>query len=323
MGISREKLLWLYERMRLIREFEERLPAEAAKGKPVSLGGGHSYVGQEAVAVGFCAHLKDDDFVGSTHRPHGHCLAKGVDVKAAMAELFGKATGTNRGKGGSMHLADLSMGFIGGNGIVAASAPHTVGAGLTAKVKGTDQVGISFWGDGGANQGVLHEALNMAAIWKLPVVFVCENNRYGITTPVEYSTSVSDIADRAAGYGMPGVVVDGQDIFAVYEAAGEAIARARRGEGPSFIEAKTYRYYDHAGRGDTGRYRPKEEEEYYRGRDCIGRFVERAVGEGLLTQAELDEVDARIQAQMDEAVAFAEASPSPEVHELYTDVFAG
>src|SRR5205814_3584946 len=244
-------------------------------------------------------------WIASTHRGHGHCIAKNVDVRPMMAELYGKATGTNRGKGGSMHITDMSKGMLGVNPILGMGAPHAVGAALTARVRGTDQVAATFFGDGAASIGAIHEAMNMAAIWKLPIVFVCENNGYAQSTPVEYAIAVENIADRAAGYGMPGVVVDGQDAIAVWEAADAAVRRARAGEGPTLIECKTYRYHGHASSDDPRRYRTTDEEERARARDCIKRFREHVLTRHLMTAAELDEIDARNSALIDEAVTFA------------------
>jgi TPP-dependent pyruvate/acetoin dehydrogenase alpha subunit len=318
MDISKDKLLWMYERMRLIREFEERLHADFAGGKIP--GFVHLYAGEEAVAVGVCATLRDHDFITSTHRGHGHCIAKGVDVKSMMAEIYGKATGACRGKGGSMHIADVDRGMLGANGIVGGGPPLACGAGLTAKVKGTDQVTVCFFGDGASNQGTTAEALNLAGIWKLPVIFVCENNRYAETTSPDYSVSGRDIAARARGFGMPSVAVDGQDVFAVHEAAHEAVTRARRREGPSFIEAQTYRYYGHF-EGDTIRYRTKEEEALYRSRDCLERFRGTVLRQGLLSEAELDAVERRARARLEEAVRFAQESPLPTTDQAVTDVY--
>ncbi|MBI3456936.1 MAG: thiamine pyrophosphate-dependent dehydrogenase E1 component subunit alpha [Candidatus Rokubacteria bacterium] len=318
MDISRDKLLWMYERMRLIREFEERLHADFAAGQIP--GFVHLYAGEEAVAVGVCASLRDDDFITSTHRGHGHCIAKGVDVKAMMAEIYGKATGACKGKGGSMHIADVDKGMLGANGIVGGGPPLACGAGLSAKVRGTDQVTACFFGDGASNQGTTAEGMNLAGIWKLPVIFVCENNRYAETTAPDYSVSGRDIAARARGFGMPSVAVDGQDVFAVYEATQEAVARARRAEGPSFIEAQTYRYYGHF-EGDTIRYRAKGEEELYRSRDCMQRFRKTVLGQGLLSEAELDAVDRGAKDAVDEAVRFARESPLPALDETLTDVY--
>jgi pyruvate dehydrogenase E1 component alpha subunit len=319
-GLSYAQLLWMYERMGLIREFEERLKLEIDRGLPV--GSTHFYVGEEAVAVGVCAALNDSDWIASTHRGHGHCIAKGVDVRPMMAELYGKVTGTNRGKGGSMHITDISKGMLGVNPILGMGAPHALGAAITARVKGTDQIAATFFGDGAASIGAIHESMNMAAIWKLPVIFVCENNGYAQSTPVEYAVSVPDIAVRGQSYGMPGVVVDGQDVLAVWRAADTAVRRARAGQGPSLIECKTYRYYGHHAGDDPHRYRSIAEEQAARSRDCLQRFRDATIGGGVLTEVELDEIDARNRVQLDDAIAFAEASPLPEPWEVTTDVYA-
>jgi len=316
--IDRTKLLDMYERMVQIRTFEDLAGKNFADG--LVPGFVHLYAGEEAVAVGVCSHLTDRDYITSTHRGHGHCIAKGVDMRGMVAELMGKATGTCKGKGGSMHIADLDKGMLGANGIVGAGLPLATGAALTAKTLGTGGVAISFFGDGASNQGTFHESLNLAAIWKLPVVFVCENNGYAESTPTHYHCSTTDIANRAAAYEVPGVVVDGLDLFAVYEASGEAIARARRGEGPSIIEAKTYRYYGHF-QGDMVTYRTEAEVDRYRQRDAINLVRSHAVQHGLATDADLEAIDARIKDQLDQAWADAKAAPWPAETELLTDVY--
>ena len=318
MDIDKDQLLWAYERMRLIREFEERLHADFAAGNIP--GFVHLYAGEEAVATGLCAHLRDDDFITSTHRGHGHCIAKGVDIRSMMAEIYGKATGACKGKGGSMHIADVDKGMLGANGIVGGGPPLACGAGLTAKIKGTDQVTVCFFGDGASNQGTTFEGLNLAGIWKLPVIFVCENNGYAETTSPKYSVSGQDIAARARGFGMPSVAIDGLDFFAIYEAAREAVARARRGEGPTFIEAQTYRYYGHF-EGDTIKYRNREEEQHYRSLDCLQRFRKTVIEQELLSQAELDAIDERARATIDDALRFAQESQPPTPSDLLTDVY--
>jgi acetoin:2,6-dichlorophenolindophenol oxidoreductase subunit alpha len=309
----------MYECMSLIRQFEERLKWLVETGVPV--GAVHYYIGQEAVAAGVCAELRPDDWIASNHRGHGHCIAKGVDVAPMMAELFGKATGTNRGKGGSMHITDITKGILGVNPIVGASVGHALGAALSSKVRKTSQVAVAFFGEGGAGIGITHECMNMASIWKLPVVFVCENNGYAQATPVEYASSTTRISDRAAGYNMPGVTVDGQDVVAVWEAAETAVKRARAGEGPTLIEAKTYRYFGHHQGDDTLRYRLKEEEQAARDRDCLKLFRTKMEKDGPLKIADLDAIDAQNAKLLDEAVEFAKSSPLPEAHELYTDVY--
>lgn len=318
-GLTRERLLWMYDRMTLIREFEERLKWLVGAGVPV--GPVHFYTGQEAVAVGVCVAMEPGDWIASTHRGHGHCIAKGVDVRAMMAELYGKVTGTNRGKGGSMHITDVRVGMLGVNPIVGMGTTHAVGAALAAKTLRTGRVVAAFFGDGAASIGALHEAMNLASIWKLPVVFVCENNGYAQATPAEYAISVRNIADRAAAYSMPGVVADGQDVISVWEASDVAIRRARAGCGPSLIECKTYRYYGHHQGDDPHRYRTIEEENAARAGDCINRLRERLLIGELISAEDLAAIDDRNRTLLDEAVAFAEKSPLPELAELYKDVY--
>jgi pyruvate dehydrogenase E1 component alpha subunit len=310
----------MYERMGLVREFEERLRILVQRGVPV--GPVHFYTGQEAVAVGVCAALRPADWIASTHRGHGHCIAKGVEVRAMMAELYGKVTGTNRGKGGSMHITDVRVGMLGVNPIVGMGAPHAVGAALSARVRGTDEVAVTFFGEGATSMGVVHEAMNLASIWALPVVFVCENNGYAQATPVEYAVAADRIADRAAAYRMPGVTVDGQDVLAVWEEAAAAVRRARSGGGPSLVECLTYRYYGHHQGDETLRYRLAEEEQAARERDCLRRHREALLAQGF-TADSLDAADTRNRERLDEAIAFAEASPLPGSEELLADVYAG
>ena len=319
MEITHEALLKMFETMVTIRQFELRAFTEV--GQRSLRGALHLSVGQEAVPTGICAHLTDDDYLASTHRGHGHCIAKGVDVQGMMAEILQKSTGTNKGKGGSMHIADMSKGMLGTNGVVAASIPLAVGAALTSKLKGLGRVAVAFFGDGAVNQGVVHESMNLASIWKLPVIFACENNLYAESTPVEYATPIVDIAERAKGYNMPGVVVDGMDAFAVYDAAGVAIGRARAGLGPTLLECKTYRYYGHAAFDNPKSYRSTEEEEEWKARDAIKAFRNRVLEEGTLSQAELDETEAKVTEQMDDAVRFSDESPSPDLSQLLTDVY--
>jgi pyruvate dehydrogenase E1 component alpha subunit len=273
------------------------------------------------VPTGICAQLRDNDFVLGTHRSHHHCIAKGVDIKEMMAELLGKATGTNKGKGGTMHIADIRKGMLGANGVVGSNIPVATGVALSAKVRGTDQVSVVFFGDGASSQGSLHEAMNLASIWKLPVLFVCENNRYAESTPFEYSVAGGSIANRAAGYAMPGVVVDGQSALEMFEVAREAIARARAGEGPTLIEAQTYRYMGHMGADDPLGYRTKEEEDYYKGRDCIKRMEEHLLDAGFATESDLKTIDERVLIAIGEATKFANDSPFPDPSELTTDVY--
>ena len=320
MEIDRDKLLWLYDTMVTIRGFEMRGFHEVTSRAITAAI--HRSVGQEAVPTGICAHLREDDYLASTHRGHGHCIAEGVDVKLMMAELFGRSSGNNKGKGGSMHIADMSKGMLGTNGVVGASVPLAVGSAITAQQKGTDQVAVAFFSDGGANQGIVRESMNLAAVWKLPVIFVCENNMYAESTPVEYAVTIPNIADRAAGYGFPGVVVDGMDVFAVYEAAGTAVDRARSGQGPTLLECKTYRYYGHSGMDNPRTYRTEEEELAWKDRDALEQFQERVLKDELLRQAELEAIDQKVDRLMDEAAQFAESSPEPPLEELYTDVYS-
>ena len=316
--IDADTLRSIYERMVQIRVFEDLAGKNFADG--LVPGFVHLYAGEEAVAVGVCTHLTDRDFITSTHRGHGHCVAKGVDIDGMVAELMGKATGVCKGKGGSMHIADIDKGMLGANGIVGGGLPLATGAALTAKTLGTGGVAVCFFGDGASNQGTFHESLNLAAIWKLPVVFVCENNGYAEATPVAYHCSVTDIASRAGSYDIPGVVVDGLDLFSVYEAAGEAIARARRGEGPTLIEAKTYRFYGHF-QGDTITYRTDEELLRFKERDPIRGVRRYGVEAGLLTEDEFDAIDAAVREQLDHAWDQAKADPFPEPEDALNDVY--
>jgi acetoin:2,6-dichlorophenolindophenol oxidoreductase subunit alpha len=320
MEIGREQLLQMYERMQAIRGFELTVREKFAKGEIP--GFVHLYAGEEAVGVGVCANLTDQDFITSTHRGHGHCIAKGCDLKGMMAEVYGKATGLCKGKGGSMHIADVTKGMLGANGIVGGGFAMAAGAGLTAKVKGTQSVTVCFFGDGASNQGAFHEAVNLAAIWKLPVIFVCENNQYAETTPVWYSTAAKTIADRAQGYNIPGVVVDGQDLFAVYEAAGTAIVRARSGFGPTLLECKTYRHYGHF-EGDTQTYKVKKDLDLFMGdRDPLAVFKATVLERGLLKADDLKQVEEKVQAEIAAALKFAQESPQPALADLQTDVLA-
>jgi pyruvate dehydrogenase E1 component alpha subunit len=319
MDLSREALLDAYRGMRTIRGFEEKLAELVTAGKLA--GFLHLYAGEEAVAVGVCAHLTDRDIVTSTHRGHGHCIAKGVDMRGMMAELFGRSTGICKGKGGSMHIADLDRGMLGANGIVGAGIPLATGAALTAKLKRTGGVAVAFFGDGATNQGQFHEALNMAAVWELPVVYVVENNGYGEATPTEFVTPVEDIAERAASYAMPSAVVDGMDFFEVTAKAGEAIARAREGGGPTLLECKTYRYFGHYV-GDPLTYRRKEEaEEVRQHRDPLDLLEKRAVEAGVVDADALRAVDGEVAAEIAAAVVWAEESPLPTADDVLRDVY--
>ncbi len=320
MELSTELQMDMHRRMVRIRLFEEaagRL-AEAAK-LPGFL---HLYVGQEAVAAGVCAALTDDDQITSTHRGHGHLVAKGGQFNEMMAELMGKSTGYCKGKGGSMHISNLDVGMLGANGIVGAGTPIAVGAGFANKYKGNGNVAVPFFGDGSTNIGAFHEAANMACALKLPVVFVCENNEYGEFTARDKTMAITDIVDRAAGYGMPGVIVDGMDVVAIHEAATEAVNRARRGDGPSLIEAKTYRYYNHHGIQNLGlKYRTDDEVEAWRARDPIFTFEARLIEMGTATRDDIDGVWAELRADIDTAIEFAENSPVPTPDQLLVDVY--
>ena len=320
MDLDRDRLLDAYRTMKTIRVFEQTLNELSQAGKiPGFL---HLYAGEEAVAAGVCAHLGDRDTVASTHRGHGHSIAKGVELGAMMAELYGRSTGICKGKGGSMHIADVDKGMLGANGIVGGGIPLAAGAALTAKVKKTGGVAIAFFGDGATNEGAFHETANIAAILKLPLVFIIENNGYGEATPVEYHVAIRDLAIRAEGYGIPGVVVDGMDFFAVLKAAGEAIERARRGEGPSLIECKTFRYYGHY-IGDPLTYRTKESvDKVRRERDPIDRFEEQVVGAKTVAADDLRKIDQQVLDEIGAAVKFAESSPLPDpATDLETDVY--
>ena len=315
---DKDTLLTMYRTMVTIRRFEEQAKREADAGK---LRGMHSSIGQEAVPTGVCAHLGDKDYVLGTHRSHHHCIAKGVDISEMMAELLGKATGTNSGKGGTMHIADINKGMLGANGVVGSNIPVATGVALRAKVQGVDHVSVVFFGDGASSQGSLHESMNLASIWKLPVIFVCENNRYAESTPFEYVVAGGSVADRAAGYGMPGVTVDGQSVLDVYEVSGEAVRRARAGEGPTLIEAQTYRYQGHFGADDPLGYRTEEEEAYYKARDCLVHLKAHLLDGGYATESDLDTIEEGALEAVVAATKFANDSPFPPEEELYTDVY--
>ncbi len=317
MALSREDLLEAYRRMKTIREFEERLHVEFAKGGIP--GFVHLYAGEEASAAGVCMNLTEEDKIASTHRGHGHCIGKGVDVRGMMAEIYGKRTGTCRGKGGSMHIADLDTGMLGANGIVGGGPPLVCGAALAAKIKRTGGVAVAFFGDGASNQGTTFEAMNLASVWKLPAIFVAENNGYAEATAAKFSVACENISTRAAGFGMPGVTVDGHDFFAIYEATREAVNRARHGGGPSLIEVKLDRFFGHF-EGDNQNYRPQDEVKRVREeKDCLRRFRARVADD--LAQAELDAIDDEVGKLIDDAVAQALAAPDPLPEDLTTDVY--
>jgi len=303
-----------------IRAFEMKL-AELVRNLVIK-GTAHPYVGQEAVATGVCAALRPDDYITSTHRGHGHALAKGADMNRMMAELLGRQTGYCKGKGGSMHIADLELGMLGCNGIVGGGMGITVGAALSVKLRGTDQVSVGFFGDGAANTGITHEAMNLAAAWRLPAIFVCENNQYALSMPIAKAVAMPDIAARAAGYGMPGEVVDGNDVMAVWAATRRAVERARRGEGPTLLECKTYRWLQHSLRV-KGPDRPAEEEAAWRAKCPIARLRRQLVQEKLLDDAGFAAIEAAAAKEVEDAVAFALASPEPPLEEIELDVYAG
>ena len=310
----------LHLRMVRIRKFEEAAGRLAESNRMP--GFIHLYVGEEAVASGVCVALNDDDQISSTHRGHGHLVAKGGDLNKMMAELMGKATGYCNGKGGSMHICDLELGMLGANGIVGGGVPIAVGAGLSNHYRGTDQVSVVFFGDGATNIGAFHEAANMAAALKLPVLFICENNEYGEYTPREATMAIKDVAERAIGYGMPSKIVDGMDAVAVYEATLEALEQARAGEGPSFIECKTYRYYNHHGVQTLGmKYRSDEEVEQWKQRDPIDALEMRMARMGVMSETEAAAVHAEVEAIVEAAVEFADESPFPDTDSLLDDVY--
>ena len=319
MQLSNDDALRAYRTMRTIRAFEDRVHVEFETGEVP--GFVHLYAGEEAIAAGVCTHLNDGDRIASTHRGHGHCIAKGCDVLGMMAEIYGRKGGLCAGKGGSMHIADLTKGMMGANGIVGGAPPLVCGAGLAAKILGNGGVAVAFVGDGGSNQGTTFESLNLASVWQLPCIFVVENNGYAEATSVKYSTACDDVADRASSFNMPGVVVDGHDFFDVYEVAGEAIERARAGGGPSLIECKVNRYYGHF-EGDAQTYRaPNEVEKVRQTRDCLQNFATRAVSAGLVQEDDLASVDREISDLVEEAVDFAKAEPRPDAEDLLTDVY--
>ncbi|MDE0921245.1 MAG: thiamine pyrophosphate-dependent dehydrogenase E1 component subunit alpha [Arenicellales bacterium] len=320
MDLNKAEMLRMFEQMTRIREFDERagLLMEQARVH----GSVHLYCGEEAIAVGVCEALNDDDYITSTHRGHGHLIAKGGDVDRMYAELYAKSTGYNGGKGGSMHMAALDLGIIGANGIVAAGLPIGLGVAFASQYQENDRVTVCFFGDGATNEGAFHEAMNMAAILKAPMVFVCENNGYGEWSSAASTTSVADIVDRAASYGIAGAMVDGMDIAAVHEAAIEAVARARSGAGPTLLECKTYRFYDHVGRDFGVLQRDPDEIARWRARDPIKQWRETLITQGVFDDNTADAITARIAADMERAIAAAEQAPNPHPDALYEDVYS-
>jgi acetoin:2,6-dichlorophenolindophenol oxidoreductase subunit alpha len=313
-------LQWMYRQMVRIRRFEEAVASLFIAGKlPGFI---HVAIGQEAVPVGVCSNLRDEDYITSTHRADADFLAKGGSMNRLMAELFGKSGGCCRGKGGSMHVADFKRGIIGANGIVGGGLPVAAGLALSSLMKGDDRVTVAFFGDGATNQGAFHEALNLAAVWNLPVIFVCSNNLYGQSTPQSVHQKIKDVATRADAYGMPGITIDGNDVMDVFQVVGEMVRRARRGEGPSLVECKTYRWLGHYV-GDSGDYRPDEELEEWKTRDPIGNIRTRMLYTQSITEADLEGIEQQVASEVAEAVRFAQESPLPPLSWAYEDVLAG
>jgi pyruvate dehydrogenase E1 component alpha subunit len=316
--IKKDRLIWIYTKMNEIRKFEEKawklFEANMLRGSV------HLYIGEEAIAATVISLLRDNDYITSTHRGHGHGIAKSGDLKRAMAELMGKETGFCKGRGGSMHIADLKKGNLGANAIVGGGIPIAAGGALAAQLKGTGQVAVSFFGDGASNQGTFHESLNLASIWKLPVIFICENNQFAISVPVGQSTSVKDIGVRGKAYDMPGVTVDGNDVFAINNAAEKAIKRAKQGKGPTLIECKTYRWKGHW-TGDPEVYRSRENVAAWMERCPIKRLRGYIIEEKITTAKELDAIEAAAQAAVEEAVEFAINSPEPDPATVMDDVY--
>jgi pyruvate dehydrogenase E1 component alpha subunit len=316
--IGKETLIYMYRKLLEIRRFEEKV--WDLFGRNLVPGTLHLYLGQEAVAVGVCTNLKPDDYITSTHRGHGHCIAKGANLNKAMAEILGKETGYCKGKGGSMHVADAAVGNLGATAVVGSAIPIAVGAALSCQLRKTKQVVACFFGDGASNNGAFHEALNMAAMWSLPVVFVCENNLYAMGTRITNVTAVENIADRAIGYGMPGVIVDGNDVLAVYAASKKAIERARKGAGPTIIECKTYRHKGHS-RFDPAKYRPPSEVKEWMQKDPVSLFMNRLIKEGILTAKKAEELDRQVTKAIEESAKFAIESPFPSPETALEDVY--
>ncbi len=316
--LTKPLLLDIYRKMVSVRLFEETAADLFLKGQlPGFL---HCYIGEEAVAAGVMAHLSNEDMITSTHRGHGHAVAKGARFDMMFAELFAKKTGYCHGKGGSMHIADLHIGILGANGIVGAGVPIATGAGLALKMQGSDRVTVSFFGDGASNTGAFYEGVNLAAVWNLPVVFVCENNQYAESTPRATHQRVKHVSDRAAAFNIPGETMDGMDVFDVFEKAGRAIDRARKGDGPMLLEARTYRFLGHFV-GDPQPYRTKEEVEEWKKRDPIQLFRHRVIAEKKVPAGELDSLDAQIKKEIEAAVQFARESPEPELELALQDIF--
>jgi len=319
MRISNEKKLSMYRTMCRVRTFEVRTGELFLEGH--IWGAVHLYSGEEAMAVGACSALLPDDYITSTHRGHGHCIAKGGNLKQMMAEIYGRETGLCKGKGGSMHIADIDVGILGANAIVGDGIGIAVGAALGSRIKGSDQVALAFFGDGAVSTGIFHESINLASILKLPVIFVCENNQYAVSTRMLYSSPVEEIADRAFAYGIPSITINGNDVIAVYTAVQEAVERARNGEGPILVVGKTYRWEGHY-KGDPEGYRSKEEVAEWRQKgDPIKIFEERLLEEGIITHQDMETIKTEIQEEVEEAVLFAESSPIPSPDLLFEDLY--
>jgi TPP-dependent pyruvate/acetoin dehydrogenase alpha subunit len=320
MEVSHDRCIDMYRTMVAIRRFEEKV-AELHMAARLR-GSVHVYLGEEAVATGACAALRQTDYITSTHRGHGHCIAKGGELPRMMAEIFGRQTGYCKGKGGSMHIADIEAGILGANGIVGAGIPIAVGAAVGCQVKGIDRIVLSFFGDGAANTGSFHEAINLASVLKAPVIFLCENNQWAVSTPVSYALPVPSVADRAHAYDIPGETVDGGDVLAVYEVVGRAAERARTGHGPSLVEARTYRWAGHF-QGDPEGYRSREEVDRMRlAHDPIKMFAGVLEGRGVLSSRQAETIDDQVQREVEAAVEFAESSPEPDPALLFEDLFA-
>ncbi len=318
--VDADKLWFMYRKMSEIRLFEERVWDVYTRGLMPGLA--HLYIGEEAVAVGTCTALRDDDYITSTHRGHGHCLAKGGKLDRMMAEIMGKEAGYCRGKGGSMHIADMSVGILGANGIVGGGFGICTGAGLSAKLRGTDQVGVCFFGDGASNQGIMLETINMAAVWNLPVIYICENNQYGEHTPYQDVTGVEDIADRAKGMGLEGVITDGTDVLEMYDAVSAAVAKARKGDGPTLIEAKTYRHHGHHV-GDAQTYRTRDEVSWWAdNKDPIRLLGKYMIANKVAKQAELDTLYEQVDEEVLAAIEFGKDAPFPPPEQAFEDIYA-
>lgn len=319
LNLDKDRFGEIYQKMLEIRLFEEKIFELYAQN--LVPGTIHLYAGEEAVAVGVCSSLRKDDYITSTHRGHGHCIAKGADLKRTMAEILGKKTGYCKGKGGSMHIADFNVGMLGATAVVGAGLPIAVGAGLSIQLRKTDQVVVCFFGEGASNQGTFHESINMASVWRLPVVFVCENNLYAMGTRQSRVMNITDVANRAAAYGIPGEIVDGNNVLAVHEIIGKAVERARKGEGPTLVECKTYRHKGHS-RVDPAKYRPKEEVEEWLGKDPIKNFRTYLLAAHFMTEMEIQQIEQNASIKIEEAVKFALESPFPLAEEALEDVYA-